>query len=225
MKGKRKTLILPICLGLLSLILVYQVKAQPSKLFVRNVEFNSDSIKIGEEANIKFHVTNLSKNKTNCNITLFCGGKKLNQKEITVEGQSSTPVYHSFNTTGMAKGSYSIESIIQSSDQQKMFDLGELNIIDSILPEPSISAEPASTDAITIQSFDSLVSLLLIPIGIISSIIIITQHKNKKPEIPEDEFAIEDVPKLLGGIFNMQQNEETKNSTVKELEEKNNYIC
>ena len=225
MNGKRKSLILPICVGLLSLILVSQVKAEPSKLFVRDVEFNSDSIIIGEEANIKLHVTNLSKNKTCCNITLFCGGKKLKQEEITVEGQSSTPVYHSFNTSGMAKGSYSIESIVQSSSQQKMFDLGELNLVDSILPEPPVLSEPVLTDSITFESFDSLVALLLIPIGIISSIIIITQHKNKKPEIPEEDFNIEDVPKLLGGIFNMQQNGETNNSEVKELEENNNYIC
>ena len=223
MNGKRKSLILPICVGLLSLILVCQVKAEPSKLFVRDVEFNSDSIKIGEEANIKLHVTNLSKNKTSCNITLFCGGKKLKQEEITVEGQSSTPVYHSFNTTGMAQGSYSIESIIQSSDQQKMFDLGELNLV-----EDSILSEPVLTNSITYDSPDSLVSLLLIPIGVISSIIIITQQKNKKPEkpeIPEEEFIIEDIPKLLGGIFNMQQNGETNNSEVKEPEEKNSYIC
>ena len=220
MNGKRKSLILQICVGLLSLILVCQVKAEPSKLFVRDVEFNSDSIKIGQEANIKLNVKNLSKNKTTCNITLYCGGKKLKQEEITVEGQSSTPVYHSFTTIGMAQGSYSIESIIESSGQQKMFDLGELNLVeDSILPEPVL------TDSITFESFDSLVAVLLIPIGIISSIIIITQHKNKKLEIPEEDFNIEDVPSLLGGVFNMQQNGETNNSEVKELEEKNNYIC
>ena len=220
MYGKRNYLILPICVGLLLVILVYQVKAEPSKLFVRDVEFNSDSIQIGEEANLKMHVKNLSKNKTCCNVILFCGGKKIKEEEITVEAQSSTPIYYSFSTSGMTKGSYSIETIIQSSDQEKMFDLGEINLV-----EDSILSESVLTDSRTFYSLESLISLLLIPIGIMSSIVVFTQKKNKKPEIPEEEIHVEDFPKLLGGIFNMQQNQESINSEVKEPEGKNNYIC
>ena len=220
MSGKDKNLLVPLFLCLISLIFVCQVKAEPSKLFVRDVEFNSDTINIGEEANIKMHIKNLSKNKTCCSVHIFCGGKKIKEEQITVEAQSSTPIYHSFDTSGMTKGSYSIETIIQSSDQEKIFDLGKINLV-----ENSILSESSLNDSISIGCLESLVALLLIPTGIMSSIIVITQKKNKKSEIPEEEFVVEDVPKLLGGFLNMQQNQEPIDPEVQEAEGKNNYIC
>ena len=220
MKQARKNLIPIICLALTFLILVGQVQAEPSKLFVRDVEFNSNLIKIGEEANIKMNIKNLSKNRECCNVTIFCGGKKLKQEEITIEPQSSVPLHHSFNTSGMSTGTYSIETIIESTGDQKMFDLGEFNLVEDLL-----SSEPVLTNLVTIGSLDSLVPLLLIPIGIISSIIIITQHKTKKSEVPEEELGIEEIPKLLGGIFNMQEQQVTNNEENENIQGKKGYIC
>ncbi len=215
MNNSRKNLTLPISVGLISVILICQVKAEPSKIFVRDVEFNSDWIKIGEEANIKMNIVNLSKKKQWCNVTFFWGGKKIKQEQVAVETQSSVPLHQSVNTSGMSAGTYSIETIIESLDQQKMFDLGEINLLeDSIMPNIP-----------TVDSFDSPILLTLIPIGIAVSIAILIQKRRKKSDVPEDEFGPEVVPKLLGGVFNMQEKEESINSEVDNTESKKGYIC
>jgi hypothetical protein len=235
MNHSGKNLILPICVGLISLILTCQVKAEPSKLFVRDVEFNSNSIEVGEEANIKMNIKNLFKERKCCNVTVFCGGKKLKKEEITLEPQTTVPLQHSFNTSGMPTGTYSIETIIESTEEQKLFDLGKINLTsDTTSPEattPEATTPEATTPEATlsrpmaVDSFNSPILITLIPIGAAVSIVILVQKKRKKPQVPEEEYGVEDFPKLLGGIFNMQEKEESINSEAEHAKGKEGYIC
>ena len=181
-----------------------------------DVELSSDWIKVGEEANIKINIKNLSENRQRCNVTVFCGGKKLKQEEITIEPQSSIPLHHSFDTSGMSAGTYSIETLIESSDEQKIYDLGGINLL----------ADLRLPDSIVVDSFDSPIFLMLIPFGIIAIIILIFLNKEiKKLEVPEEECGLEVVPKLLGRIFNIPEKEEPINSEAENLEGKIAYIC
>ena len=216
MNGSRKTLILPILIGLMSLVLLETVYAEPSKLCVSDVEFSPDWVKVGEEANIKMNIRNLSEDRQRCNVTVFCGGKKLIQEEITIEPQSSVPLHHSFNTSGMSAGTYSIEALIESSDEERIYDLGGINLLtDLILP-----------DSIVVDSFDSPIFLVLVPFGIIAIIVLVFMNKvSKTLEVSEEEGGLEVVTKLLGGLFNKQEKEAPINSEAENLKDKITYIC
>ncbi len=116
-------------MGLFSLILVCSVNAQYLKLFVCDIEFNSNEITIGEEANLRITVKSLSENRESCDVTIFCGGKILDQQEIFVEPLSSFVLQHNFNTSNMSAGSYSVEALIESQDQSEMFGLGKIELV------------------------------------------------------------------------------------------------
>ena len=92
--------------------------------------------------------------------------------------------------------------------------------------EDSTSTNSVISGSNTNHSVEFLFSLLLIPMGVMSSIIIISQKKNNK-ENPEEEFGVEDFPKLLGGLLAPPQNEEENNSDFKKYDTKNcpSYIC
>ena len=216
MNGPRKTLILPVLIGLVSLVLLDTVYAEPSQLFVGDVEFSSDWVRVGEEVNIKMNITNLSEHRQRCNVAVFCGGNKLKQEEITIEPQSSVPLHYSFDTSGMSAGTYSIETLIESSDEQRIYYLGGINLL----------ADLILTDSIVVDSFDAPIFLMLIPFGIIAIIILVfTSKEIKKLVVPEGECGLEVVPKLLSGIFNIHEKEEPINSEAENLEGKISYIC
>ena len=199
----------------MSLVLLDTVYAEPSQLCVSDVEFSPDWVKVGEEANIKMNIRNLSEDRQRCNVTVFCGGKKLIQEEITIEPQSSVPLHHSFNTSGMSAGTYSIEALIESSDEERIYDLGGINLLaDLILP-----------GSIVVDSFDSPIFLVLIPFGIIAIIVLVFMNKvNKKLEVSEGEGGLEVVTKLLGGLFNKQDKEELIKPEVDNIKDKLSYI-
>lgn len=215
MNGSRKTLILPILIGLVSLVLLDTVYAEPSQFFVSDVEFSSHWVKVGEEVNLKMNIRNLSEHRQNCNVAVFCGGNKLKQEEITIEPQSSVPLHQSFDTSGMSAGTYSIETLIESSDEQRICYLGGINLLDDlILP-----------NSIVVDSFDSPIFLMLVPFGIIAIIILVFMNKEiKKLVVPEGEFGLEVLPKLLGGILSMHEKEEPINSEAEKLEGRTAYI-
>ena len=92
--------------------------------------------------------------------------------------------------------------------------------------EDSALTNSIITGSDTNHSVEFLFSLLLIPMGVMSSIIIISQKKNNK-ENPEEEFGVEDFPKLLGGLLAPSKNEEEQNSDFNKYDSKNcpSYIC
>jgi len=100
--------------SLFSIILVSSVNAQYLKLFVSYIEFNSNEINIGEEANLRITIKNFSENRESCGVIIYCGGKILNQQQIFVEPLSSFVLQYNFNTSNMSSGTYSIEALIDS---------------------------------------------------------------------------------------------------------------
>ena len=92
--------------------------------------------------------------------------------------------------------------------------------------EDSTLTNSVITESNTNYSVEFLFSLLLIPMGVMSSIIVISQKKNNK-ESPEEEFGVEDFPKLLGGLLAPPQNEEENNSNLTKYDSKDcpSYIC
>ena len=201
------------------MILVCSVNAQYLKLFVSDIEFNSNEIKIGEEANLRIAIKSLSENGESCDVTIFCGGKLLNQQEIFVEPLSSFVLQHNFNTSSMSAGSYSVEALVESQDQSQMFGLGKIELTNgSILP------------TIQVDSFDSPIFMVLTPIATVISVIYLMRRWKKQSKESEEEYDVEQIPKLLGGVLSLQQNcmEQNQESNIHEPDDiqcKNGYIC
>jgi len=205
--------------SLFSLILVSCVNAQYLKLFVCDIEFNSNEITIGEEANLRVTVKSLSQIGESCIVTIFCGGKMLNQQEFFVEPLSSFVLQHNFNTSSMSAGSYSVEALIESQDQSQMFGLGKIELSnDSILP------------TIHVDSFDSPVFMVLTPIATVISVVYLMRRWRKQSKEEEEAYDVEQIPKLLGGVLSLQQdcNEQNQESSIHKSDDvqcKNAYIC
>ena len=197
------------------MILVSSVSAEYLKLFVSEIEFNSNEINIGEEANLRITIKNLSENGESCNVTIFCGGKIINQQEIFIEPLSSIALQHNFNTSHMSAGIYSVETLIESQNQSQLFGLGKIELVyDSILPT-----------SIHVDSFDSPVLMILTPIATVLSVVFLMRKWRKQSQVSEEELDVEQLPKLLGGIFSMQQNRESNIPETDDIQCKNGYIC
>ncbi|MEJ2242753.1 MAG: hypothetical protein P8Y18_11535 [Candidatus Bathyarchaeota archaeon] len=218
MSVKRKLSVL-LSVSLFSIILLSSVNAQYLKLFVSDIEFNSNEIKIGEEANLRITIKNLSENRESCDVTIFCGGKIINQQQILVEPLSTFVLQHNFNTSHMSTVTYSIETLIESQDQSQMFGLGKIELVnDSILP------------IVKVDSFDSPILMILTPLATVLSVVFLMRRWRKQSKESEEELDLEQIPKLLGGVFSMQQNslqpnEETEIHENDDIQCKNAYIC
>lgn len=215
----KRNLMLLCSVSLFSMILVSCVNAQYLKLFVCDIEFNSNEIKIGEEANLRITVKSLSENMESCDVTIFCGGKMLNQQEIYVEPLSSFVLQHNFNTSNMSTGSYSVEALVESQDQSQMFGLGKIELTnDSILP------------TIHVDSFDSPIFMVLTPIATVISVVYLMRRWKKQSKEEEEAYDVEQIPKLLGGVLSLQQDcvEKKQESNIHKSEDvqcSNGYIC
>jgi hypothetical protein len=215
MKSVNRNLTAVVFLALVSLIFISSVNAESLKLFVNDIEFNSNLIKIGEEANLKINIKNLSKDKENCKVTIFCGGKELKQQEISVEPESSFSLQHEFNTSHMSTGTYSIETLIQSQDQDQIFGLGKIELVtDSVLP-----------NSFSVDSFESPIFLILTPVATVLSVVFLMKKWKKQSEESDEELNIEAIPKLLGGVFSTQKNNESITSENDINQCKQDYIC
>jgi hypothetical protein len=211
----KRNLTVLLSVTLFSIIFISSVNAQYLKLFVSDIEFNSNEIKIREEANLRITIKNLSEKMERCDVTIFCGGKSINQQVISIEPLSYFVVQHNFNTSHMSSGIYSIEALIESQDQSQLFGLGKIELVnDSILPT-----------SIHVDSFDSPFLQILTPIATVVSVIYLMRRWRKQSKDSEEEVDIEQIPKLLGGVFSMQQNHESNIPETNDTECKNGYIC
>ena len=132
---------------------------------------------------------------------------------------SSFVLQHSFNTSSMSAGSYSVEALIESQDQSQMFGLGKIELTNgSILP------------TIQVDSFDSPIFMVLTPIATVISVVYLMRRWRKQSKDEEEAYDVEQIPKLLGGVLSLQQNstEQNQESNIHKSDDvqcKNAYIC
>jgi len=84
---------------------------------------------------------------------------------------------------------------------------------------------------IHVDSFDSPIFVVLTPIVTVISVVYLMRRWRKQSEEAEEEYDIEKIPELLGGVFNaqqqncMQQNPESNILETDNIQCKNAYIC
>jgi hypothetical protein len=210
------------------------------------LEINPAVAVIGERVSIKFNVINTERNNINCGVAAFCGDSALDIREIKVGGLSSIPLLFELDTSSMATGFYSIETIVETdSGQQKLFSLGGISVDEEPLIDGGIPIEEAEPTIDQIQDIDeeplidengeaestknTFVStnstsfnweylLPVVPAGVVSSVMII-QYKRKRSQ--DQAMPKEKISSMFNEILKIEQQIENGGSS----EDNTNYIA
>jgi len=104
----------------------------------------------------------------------------------------------------MTEGTYSIEATVEASGQQKIFDLGSIQIV---------------TESENFDAFNWGILLAIIPVGVITSVFIIKHKRNRKPDMATEELDmsteeldIEKLPDMLNTILKLGEKIESKDN-------------
>ena len=192
MNTLKRILIILNCLLFISIFFVSTVKAKPLTLIVQEVEINPDCTIIGEKVSIKMNFRNNERDSVFCCATFLIGGQIFETKEITINSQSSEPVFFVFNTSELTQGNHSVETVVESSGQEKIFDLGNLELT------TELPSDPVSQN---VSGFYWQFLLVFIPIGAVVSFLVLKSKRGKKLSVDEEGCEIEKLPELLNNIL------------------------